>query len=150
MRPLAPYIIGALMVGVALSLFSFSSRFTKEEGEKKKIHRVVFHVTTPDTAAYRALMRQLNNVLDKWPDARIEVVAHNKGIQLLQKSKTNVSAELGALKKRGVNLYACEFTLQQQAISKEDIVPESGYVERGIIHIIERQEAGWAYIKAGF
>lgn len=90
------------------------------------------------------------NVLDHWPQARIEVVAHNKGINLLVKDKTNVPVELAALKKCGVDFYACEFTLRQLNIPKADIIAESGYVERGIVHIVERQEEGWAYIKAGF
>lgn len=145
------YFVGAAVAVMAIAVFSFSDAHSLPEGvSKKKTHRIVFQITTPDTSAYRALTRQLNNVLDHWPQARVEVVAHNKGINLLVKDKTNVPAELTALKKRGVDFYACEFTLRQLSIPKADIIAESGYVERGIVHIVERQEEGWAYIKAGF
>jgi intracellular sulfur oxidation DsrE/DsrF family protein len=30
------------------------------------------------------------------------------------------------------------------------VLPQAGYVKAGIIRIVERQEQGWSYIKAGF
>jgi intracellular sulfur oxidation DsrE/DsrF family protein len=30
------------------------------------------------------------------------------------------------------------------------VLTEAGHVKAGIIHIVERQEDGWSYIKAGF
>ncbi len=145
------FLAGVFSTLFAISVFSFAlldSRMTKSEGRRK--HRIVFHLTTPDTAAYRALMRQLNNIRAVWPDAQMEVVAHSKGIHLLEKSKSNVSAEVGALKKSGIQFYACEQTLKQMNLTKADILPEVDYVERGVIHIVERQEQGWSYIKGGF
>jgi hypothetical protein len=129
--------------------------FPQSDGDKeseggKKAHRIVFQLTTPDTSAYRALTRQLNNVLAQWPEAQIEVVAHNKGMGMLEKKKSNVPAELAALQSKGVQFVACEQTLKQLKIEKTDLIPESSFVERGIIHIVERQEQGWSYIKAGF
>lgn len=121
-----------------------------EIAQAQKKHRVVFQITTPDTVAYRALTRQINNLLDAWPDAELEVVAHNKGIGLLEQKKSNVPAELQALQGRGVRFVACEQTLKQQKLAKTDILPLSGFVPRGLVEIIEKQEQGWAYIKAGF
>ncbi len=118
--------------------------------DAKKTHRIVFQITSPDTAAYRALARQIVHVLEGWPKAQIEVVAHNKGIALLVKQKTNVAAELEALQARGVQFVACEQTLKQQKLEKSDILPLAGFVPRGLLEIVEKQEQDWAYIKAGF
>lgn len=151
MQTTRPYLIGAAITLLFIAAFSFtrSSHQTDNNGDKKK-HRIVFQITTPDTSAYRALTRQLNNVLSHWPEANIEVVAHNKGIGLLEKKKCNVPNELSALKSSGVRFVACEQTLKQQKLEKSDILPDAGFVERGIVHIVERQEQGWAYIKGGF
>ncbi|MBV6442033.1 MAG: hypothetical protein EPGJADBJ_03731 [Saprospiraceae bacterium] len=148
MNDLTKYLMGASVAFALVLAFSFSK--TVAGNEDKKPHRIVFQLTTPDTAAYRALTRQLNNVLAHWPDAQLEVVAHNKGIAMLVKDKTNVQPEITALKAKGIRFTACENTLKQQKLEKSQIVAESGFVPVGIAEIVARQEEGWAYIKAGF
>lgn len=140
----------AAMLIVGVLAFSRTSAPVTNASEEKKPHRIVFQLTTPDTAAYRSLTRQLNNVLAHWPGAQLEVVAHNKGIAMLVKEKTNVQAEISALKSKGVVFNACENTLKQQKLEKSQIVAESGFVPVGVAEIAERQEQGWSYIKAGF
>ena len=34
--------------------------------------------------------------------------------------------------------------------ARAKVLAEAGHVKAGIIHIVERQEDGWSYIKAGF
>jgi hypothetical protein len=152
MKPSFAYASGiatALLVAGALA-FSSKAPADNPAPADKKTHRIVFQLTTPDTAAYRSLARQLNNVLTHWPGAQLEVVAHNKGIGMLLKEKTNVQSEMTALKAKGVQFVACENTLKQQKLEKSQIVAESGFVPVGVAEIVEKQEAGWAYIKAGF
>lgn len=140
---------GAL--ALALTGLMLSNSVNKSDSTAKpKGHRIVFQLSTPDTLAYRALSRQLNNVLNHWPDAQLEVVAHNKGIQFLIADKTNVGPEIAALKARGVNFWACENTLKQQKLDKSVITSHAGFVPVGIAQIAGRQEEGWSYIKAGF
>ncbi|MCC6460030.1 MAG: DsrE family protein [Saprospiraceae bacterium] len=151
MKNIKAYLVGAAAAFTLVGIFAFSRTTPPSEtAGDKKTHRLVFQITTPDTAAYRALSRQLNNVLAHWPAAQIEVVAHNKGIGLLEKKKSNVPAEIEALKAKGVQFVACEQTLKQLKLQKTDILPEAGFVERGIVHVVERQEQGWSYLKAGF
>jgi hypothetical protein len=80
----------------------------------------------------------------------VEVVVHNKGISMLHAQKTTLANELQSLKDRGVMFVACEQTLKQQKIEKSEILPLSGFVPRGLVEVIQKQEQGWAYIKAGF
>lgn len=152
MNDLSKYTFGASVALLVIGALAFSQKNTSESdlSHEKKPHRIIFQLTTPDTAAFRALTRQLNNVLAHWPTAQLEVVAHNKGIAMLQKEKTNVQPEISALKMKGVQFIACENTLKQLKIEKSQIIPESGFVPVGIAEIVTRQEAGWAYIKAGF
>jgi intracellular sulfur oxidation DsrE/DsrF family protein len=145
MKPAFSFGLGLLTMSVVAAGLAFSSA-----AEKAKAHRIVFHMTTPDTAAYRALTKQITNVRKEWPMAQIEVVAHNKGISMLLKEKTNIQPQLTESKAQGITFLACENTLRQQKLEKSQIVGESGFVPGGLIHIVERQEEGWSYIKGGF
>ena len=49
----------------------------------------------------------------------------------------------------GVRFVACENTMKQKNIKKEEILPEVGFVPMGIGEIIMKQEKGWSYLKAG-
>lgn len=151
MKHLTQYFIGAVVAFAFVGIFAFAQQKNTSTGTpEKKGTRVVFQLSTPDTAAYRALTRQLNNLLDGLPKAQIEVVVHNKGISMLHKDKSNVAPELEALKTRGVQFVACEQTMKQQKLAKTDILPLAGFVPRGLVEVIEKQDQGWAYIKAGF
>jgi uncharacterized protein len=141
----------ALSIGIAsLCIVLMSAIHQHTDTISKKRHRIVFQMATADTTAYRALARQLNNVLVAAPDAQLEVVAHNKGIGFLLTEKTNVLVEIKALKAKGVSFAACENTMKQQKLEKSQITPDAGFVPVGILELATRQEEGWAYIKAGF
>jgi hypothetical protein len=140
----------AIVVMAGLSFALNTSVPVQEEEVVKKGHRIVFQMSTPDTAAHRALTRQLNNLRGFWPEAQIEVVVHNKGIAMLLKEKTNIQPEITALKAKGVTFLACENTMKQQKLDKSQIISESGFVPGGLVQIVTRQEQGWSYIKGGF
>lgn len=151
MKQLNAYFIGAAAAFLLVGIYSFSNTNSSSEvSMEKKTSRVVFQLSTPDTAAYRALTRQLNNLLEGLPKAQIEVVVHNKGIAMLHKDKSNVAPELEGLKNKGVQFVACEQTMKQQKLQKTDILALAGFVPRGLVEIITKQEQGWSYIKAGF
>ena len=149
MKPITPFLIGAASALFIVGIFVFSPSLPKEIGEKKGT-RVVFQLSTPDTAAHRGLARQLNNLLDGLPKAQVEVVVHNKAITVLHAKKTTLANELKSLTDRGIQFVACEQTLKQQKLDKSEILPLAGFVPRGLVEVIQKQEAGWAYIKAGF
>ena len=131
--------------------FAFTSSNTFAQKTKKvKEHRIVFHLATPDTVAYRALTKQLINVLSVWPTAKIEVVVHNKGLGMVIKGKSQFEPEIQNLVNQGIWFVVCENSLKQQKLTKEQIFPQASFVPAGLVEIIEKQEAGWSYIKAGF
>ena len=142
--------IGLMLI---LMLFGLNVSAQKEKGKKhteKTTHKIVVQLSTPDTAAHRALTKQLNNLTSVWKDADVVVVVHNRGINMLRKNLTNVSKEIEMLSERGVKFLACEFTLQQLKIKKDEIVEKAGFTPYGLVEIITRQENGYAYLKGGF
>jgi intracellular sulfur oxidation DsrE/DsrF family protein len=40
--------------------------------------------------------------------------------------------------------------MKERKVSKEQLLPEAGTVEAGIIEIVKKQSQGWFYIKSGF
>lgn len=136
-----------ILNALILSLFM---TVTIDSFSQEKTHNVVFHLATPDTSAYRALTKQLSNVLDVWPKANIEVVVHNKGLGFVMKEKSQFEPEIISLVGKGVKFVVCENSLKQQKLSKTQIFPQTSFVPAGLVEIIEKQETGWSYIKAGF
>ncbi len=118
--------------------------------EKTKSHKIIFQLTTSDTLAHKALMKQLNNIHTVSPETKIEVVCHGPGLEMLQKNKSIVQSSIQKATANGVSFKACEFSLKERKVEKSSIITESGFVEAGILYIVEKQEDGWIYIKAGF
>lgn len=120
------------------------------KSEKKAVHKIIFQLTTEDTLAHKALMKQLNNITTVAPDTKIEVVCHGPGLNMLINGKTTVQDKMQQMKTRGVVFVACEFSMSERNVTKDKIIPEAGFVKAGIIEIVTKQEEGWSYIKSGF
>jgi len=116
----------------------------------KSAHKIIFQLTTADTMAHKALMKQLTNIKSVSPDTKIEVVCHGPGLDLLVNTKTTVHEKIKLAKEKGVEFIACEFSMKERKVEKSAIITEAGFVPAGIIEIVIKQEEGWAYIKSGF
>lgn len=115
-----------------------------------KAHKIVFQLTNNDTLVHKAMVKQINNALAAAPNAKIEVVCHNNGIEFLTTAKTKQAKGIAELKAKGVVFAACENTLRERKIDKSEIVPEAIFVPAGILEVAIKQEKGYSYIKASF
>jgi uncharacterized protein len=148
----------SLVAAVLLILgFSVNAQTEKQvypgnemKSENKVVHKIIFQITTEDTLAHKALMKQLNNIFKLAPETKLEVVCHGPGLYMLVSAKTIVQDKIQHLKKRGVEFVACEFSMSERNVTKDKMIPEAGFVKGGIIEIVTKQEEGWSYIKAGF
>ena len=140
-----------LFFALAMLFFSFQllSQNTNKPGTIQ--HRVVIQLTSNDTLVWKALMNNIKNMKTGWGDSvAIEVVAHSNGIDFLIKGKTTQQEQITYYKSQNVIFVGCENTIRERKISKENIIPEAGFVKMGIGEVILKQEQGWSYIKAGF
>ncbi len=133
-----------MIMSVSLAVFSQNNKVPG------KVHKIVFQLASDDTLVHIGLMKQLNNVLTAAPDAKLEVVCHGPGINLLLTDKTIVRDKIRLLKAKGINFEACENTMRDKNISKDRVITEAGFVPSALIEIVLKQEEGWSYIKAGF
>lgn len=136
-----------LIIVLFISLLSNTS-YAQQTDTKE--HKVVMQLTTGDTLAYRALVKQLGNMTKIWPNAKIEVIIHNKGIAMMKKESSNVAEEITTLTKKGVRFVVCEFTMEQLKLEKSQILNDAYYTPYGLIAIVTKQEEGYSYLKAGF
>lgn len=113
-------------------------------------HKIIFQLSINDTLAHKALMKQLGNILSVSPDTKIEIVCHGPGLEMLQKEKSIVAEKVASFASKGVDFRACEFSMKERKVTKEQIIPSAGFIEAGIIEIVSKQEKGWSYIKSGF
>lgn len=112
--------------------------------------KMVFQLTTNDTLAQKSLVKQLGHALAAAPNAKIEVVCHNNGISFLQSAVTRQADKIRELSEKGIVFVACENTMRDRKIKREELLPVCGTVPSGVIELALKQDKGWAYIKAGF
>lgn len=129
---------------MALSIASFAQTSSQETA-----HRVVIQFVNDDPQSQAGLMKNLKNLTTGWPELQIEVVCHGPGIFIIHTEKSEWIDEIQGYMDMGVEFIACENTMKGKQISETEIMPTALRVPMGIAHIILRQEAGWAYIKAG-
>ena len=119
--------------------------------KKPNKHKIVFQFTNAaDTLQQKAIVNQLKNLTTHWPNAKYEVVIHSMGLPFVMSTKSKQIDAIKELRAKGVRFLVCENTMKSQKVSKEQIISEVEYVPVGIAEIVEKQEQGWTYIKAGF
>ncbi|MCB0660450.1 MAG: DsrE family protein [Saprospiraceae bacterium] len=114
-----------------------------------KKHKIIFQLVSQDTSDHSTLIRQLTNLKKLAPKSQIEVVCHGPGINLLRKDKTSLVDKIEGLIQNGVDFVACEFTMTQKNIKREQLIDHVRTVPGGILEIVEKEEKDWSYIKAG-
>ncbi len=127
-----------LLVTVMLLAFSFA----------KAQEKIVWEISSGDTAQQRILFRQINNVLTAAPDTKIEVVFHGFAIFAVLKDTGYFHQQILQAHKKGVVIAACNNSLKSRNISKDRVIPEATIVPVSILEIAGKQREGWSYIKA--
>jgi intracellular sulfur oxidation DsrE/DsrF family protein len=112
-------------------------------------HKIIFQLVTGDTTSHKVLMKQFGNILTVAPGTKIEVVCHGPGIEMMMKEKSIVIDKIAAFREKGVVFNVCEFSLKERKVEKTKLIEQATYVPAGILEIVEKQEQGWSYIKAG-
>ncbi|QQR85382.1 MAG: DsrE family protein [Flavobacteriales bacterium] len=113
-------------------------------------HRIVMQLTSGDTLVHKNLMKQFKNMLEAAPNLQLELVCHGPGMDLLMGDRSIVAGKVKEFAGKGITFLACDNTIRERQLDPTKVLAEAGHVKAGIIHIVERQEDGWSYIKAGF
>lgn len=117
--------------------------------QEGRSHRVVFEVTG-DAAGWESVLNNVENLRKALgDDTEVKVVAHGKGLGLVQKTNTAQAERIARVGGPRVTFEACENTMRRLKVSKEDLLPNVVTVDSGVAEVVRLQEAGWSYIKSG-
>ena len=117
-------------------------------GMAQEKHRVVFQVSDNDPAKWNLALNNARNVqadLGKG-NVQVEIVAYGPGLAML-KVDSAVSARLAQALDGSIGLLACENTMQNTKVARDDMYGGITYVQAGVTHMMKRQKEGWAYIR---
>jgi intracellular sulfur oxidation DsrE/DsrF family protein len=113
--------------------------------------KVVYHF---DNAVAQGLkgLRNVRNHIDTDPTAKITVVTHAEGVDMLMEGAksangTEYAPLVSALKSRGVTFEICEITLKNRGLKKDQFIQEADFTPSGVVRIAKLQLQGYAYIK---
>ncbi len=111
-------------------------------------NRVVIQVSDNDIGKWHLALNNTQNLqtaLGKG-NVDIEVVAYGPGIAML-KVDSLVGNRIEDAGKDGVRVIACENTMKNQKLVKDDMLRGIAYAPAGVVQIMERQKQGWSYIR---
>jgi intracellular sulfur oxidation DsrE/DsrF family protein len=111
-------------------------------------HRVILQVSDNDAARWTLALNNAKNVQADLgvEQVQIEIVAYGPGLHMLKADSAVAAALAGALD-ASVSLLACENTMQNNKVTRDDMYSGIAYVQAGVTHIMKRQREGWAYIR---
>lgn len=136
-----------ILAAALVLLLSFASLNAVAADAGKK-HHVVFHITDNDPAKWNQVLNNAGNLqanIGK-ENIEIEVVANGPGLEML-KLESQAGDRMAAAIKNGIEMKACATTMKAMKVTEKDLFPGVGTVPGGVIEIMQKQEAGWSYLK---
>ena len=111
-------------------------------------HKLVLQVTDNDSAKWNLTLANAKNVQSYLgaKNVDIEIVAYGPGIHML-KLDSLVGAGVSDAIAAGVRVVACEITMTNQKLTKDDMLPALLYVPAGVVELMARQRQGYAYVR---
>ena len=108
--------------------------------------KVIFQVSDNDPAKWNLALNNAKNVQKDLKGAQIEIVAYGPGIGML-KADSEVANRVSEAADSGMKVVACGNTMKGQKLTKEDMNPKIGYVQAGVVELMDRQMQGYTYIR---
>lgn len=136
-------IMGLVVAGIlALTGITPAASATEEAKEK-----VVIQVSDGDPKTWNQALNVVKNLQQAYgKGAQIEVVAFGNGIGIL-KMDSEVGNRIEETLQSGAQVYACQNTMRGRKLTKDDMLPNVGYVPAGVVEIVNKQREGWAVIR---
>jgi len=133
-------------LAMALSFAAGSS--TLAVAAEKKPHHVVFHVTDNDPVKWNQALNNSANLQKAVGKENIdvEIVVNGPGLDMM-KFDSVVANRMSEATNNGVALLACGATMKAANVSEKDLHAGVKVVPGGVVEIMQKQEAGWSYIK---
>jgi len=141
-------IIGMLAIG-ALTLPSAAQT-------QSGVYKVALHVDDNDVAKMNLTLNNVQNIINDFKKSgrkiEIEVVTYGPGLHMFRADTSPVKARIEeiALANPNVTFSACGNTQSNMAKAEKKaitLISEAKLVPSGIVHLVELQRKGYAYVK---
>lgn len=113
--------------------------------------RILIHLDSSRSEQMDAALDLAEAYLAKAGHARVEIIANNRGLDLLRARTTPYAARIAGIKSQHerVSFVACGQTIARLQGGGEDValVPEAAVTRTAIEHVAERLQQGWTYLK---
>ena len=112
--------------------------------------KFIIDVTSTDNKVYQSVLLTIGIMSKSHPNSTIEVVAYGEAVPIFMKDRSPVADQiLEYTGNENIVFTACEVSMELFKIKKEELLPGVGTVRNAIVDIVEKQKAGWGYIKSG-
>ena len=137
-----------LALAVPLALQPQSTAQAAEPAASQPKYRLVFHISENNPAQWNLALNnafafQKNVGKD---NAQIEIVAIGPGLNML-KAESKAADRIAQALDRNIDVVACGETMQATHVTAADLIGGVRVVPGGLIEIVQRQQAGWSYIR---
>ena len=141
-----PALATALLLGLAPAVAYSQSK--PAQAQQAKRQNIVLQVSDADPAKWNLALNNAENVQQALGKDKVtvEIVAYGPGIDML-KAESKVADRLNGAMDRNVALIACAASMQKAKVSEADLAGGVKVVPGGVIHIMQRQREGWAYVR---
>ncbi|RBL91268.1 DsrE family protein [Chitinophaga flava] len=113
--------------------------------------KVVFQITSSTPEAQKAMLGQLNNLLQYYHDRQVritvEVVVHGDAYGLLFAAGNPLAGKVEDLYDRAVSWLICQNTINGKQLKMDQLLSFVQVVPAAVAHLVERQAEGWSYIR---
>lgn len=111
-------------------------------------NKLIIQVSDADPKKWSLALNNAKNVQQDLgrDQVDIEIVAYGPGLAML-KLDSEVGGRVTEAIGDGVKMVACENTMTNQKVSREDMLPKIGYVKAGVVEIMQKQQQGYAYLR---
>ena len=141
-----PALATALLLGLAPAVAHAQSK--PAQAQQAKRQNIVLQVSDADPAKWNLALNNAENVQQALGKDKVtvEIVAYGPGIDML-KAESRVADRLNGAMDRNVALIACAASMKKAKVSEADLAGGVKVVPGGVIHIMQRQREGWAYVR---
>ena len=121
---------------------------TSSAAPAAKRGRLVMQVSDNDPGKWNLALNNAKNVQADLGAANvdIEIVAYGPGIGML-KAESVAGNRVQEAIQSNVKVVACENTMTNMKLAKDDMLKGIGYVPAGVVELMVKQQEGWAYVR---
>ena len=113
-----------------------------------KDYKVVFDITTQDTANQQKVLRWAAAIAKDYPESQVEIVFYGHSLDLVTKNKSVNEATVAKLAaSKNVTFSVCQVAMKKHNVEAGSLIPGVTTVPDGIYEIVKKEQAGWGYIK---